>query len=612
MSKSPHVFIGIDFGTTASCTSKACYSNGSLLVDVIANESGDHTTPSVVRFVDADTTIIGAIAEKSKQIYPLSTIHAVKRLLGRRYSEPPVRKAMQGLGYGIREGPEDSILIDVQLGDVTITRSPVDIAALIIESQVKLAGIRTESTITEAVLTVPAYCTVPQRTATIAAAHKAGLREVHLLDEPVASCLTYGRGNVIPTAHNVLVFDFGGGTLDVSVVEVNVSDRVFKVLSVAGDLHLGGEDVDMALFAYVQNVLKTEHNFDLLSGSKATRNKVRLLNACREAKILLSDTRSTELCLPGLLCGEDFSYTISRDILVQVCQDLRRKCKTVIDEALCNKNFRITDVAKVVLAGGSSNMLWVRELLTDTFGANALNLTVNPLDAISRGAAIYADFLQNKGGLQTAQIVTVASHGVGYLVNNNKINHFVCRNEPLPCSGERTTASAGAIALFTIFEGDSDDASACVRLRSHQINLTRQTDLTFKYTMTTDGLLHFEVTDGDTVHEKFSASTLDREEWVTVAGEEVSIDDAKTIVINFNRPDDINKLITYLEDVKKLSITYSAYCSKRLTSGKFCGYVMFDLPQNFDIKEIVLSCHSLIPGLVVGECRMSDGQPPIK
>ncbi|MCQ2818909.1 MAG: heat shock 70 family protein [archaeon] len=382
MEKETAPAIGIDLGTTFSCV--AAWNNG--IIDVIPNLMGNRTTPSIVSFGGKDI-LVGEAARDQAIKNPLNTIHSIKRIIGRQYNDPHTQEDLKKFKFKVEKGRSiGNSLIKVFHDGKERTYVPEQISAYVLKNLKASAEEVLGKKVTKAVITVPAYFNDAQRQSTKDAGSIAGLEVLELLSEPTAAALAYGLLEKIDSTKKVLVFDFGGGTLDVTILEID--EGIFDVLCTYGDSNLGGEDLTNALVDFcIKNF--EEKNKCVFDRTNA-RALWRVKNECERAKIALSSENSIEVEVLSLMFEQDLRVEITKAKFEDLCKNYFIRCSEVITEALRKKNVKKDDIEEIVLVGGSSRVPKVKELIKDYFNGKNINDKINPDESVAYGAAIEA------------------------------------------------------------------------------------------------------------------------------------------------------------------------------------------------------------------------------
>ena len=372
--------LGIDLGTTNSAMAVMEGSEPEILV----NAEGDRTTPSVEGFRKDGERVVGKAAKNQAVTNPENTVSSVKRFIGRGYDETP--EEQKTVSYKVEKGKDGRAVIDID----GKTYTPEEISAMVLQKLKSDAEKQTGETITQAVITVPAYFNDAQRQATKDAGKIAGLNVERIINEPTAAALAYGLDKA-DHDEKILVFDLGGGTFDVSVLELG--DGVFEVASTAGDNHLGGDDWDQRVIDWLADKFKADTGIDLREDKMALQ---RLKEAAEKAKMELSSTSQTNINLPFITAGADgpkhLDYTLTRTEFQSITKDLLERCKKPVEQALSDAGLKPGELDEVILVGGSTRMPAVQELVEKLTGKKP-NMSVNPDEVVAMGAAIQGGVL---------------------------------------------------------------------------------------------------------------------------------------------------------------------------------------------------------------------------
>jgi molecular chaperone DnaK len=415
--------IGIDLGTTNSVV--ACYEQGQAVV--IPNSEGSKTTPSVVLFKGPDEVIVGELAKRQIVTSPKHAVRSIKRFMGARYSELTPER-LQGIGYNLVAGPNDSILVDLGWTKV----SPEEVSAHILRKLRRTAEDYFGEEITRAVITVPAYFNDNQRAATKRAGELAGLDVMRIINEPTAAALAYGIDRRVE--QNLAVFDFGGGTFDVSVLHVD--REIFEVRSTRGDTFLGGDNIDEALMQYFAQRFAEETGVNLLGDAQATQ---RLREAVEKVKCELSTTQQTLLSLPFIAAGDNgplhLNYTVMRQELELVARPFWPRLLECCEAAIADSHLDVKDVTSVLLVGGSTRIPAVQETVRRYFGREP-NRSLNPDEAVAIGAAVQASILS--GGLREVILLDVTPLSLGIELSGGLFSVLIPRNSSIPTAVHKT------------------------------------------------------------------------------------------------------------------------------------------------------------------------------
>ncbi|KAK9913517.1 hypothetical protein M0R45_037330 [Rubus argutus] len=451
--------IGIDLGTKYSCVGVWKDDNNS--VEIIVNDQGNRTTPSCVAFTDTEL-LVGEAAFNQVLRNPENSIFDAKRLIGRRFSDAFVQSDKKLWPFKVIKGSDDKPMIVVTHKGEEKQCAAEEISSMVVAKMREIAEAYLGSTVKNAVITVPAYFNNSQREATKKAGTSAGLNVMRIINEPTAAAIAYGldkKGGWY-SKRNVLVFDLGGGTLDVSLLAIG--DGVFEVKATAGDTHLGGEDFDNKMVNYCVEEFKKKHNLDVSGNIKTLR---RLRNACEKAKRRLSFTTTTDIEIECLHQGIDFYVTFTRSKFEQLNMDFFTKCMEPVHKCLEDAKMDTDGVHDVVLAGGSSRIPKVQQLLQNVFKGKELCKSIHPDEAIAYGAAVQAAVLSGHGNgkLQdfTLLDVTPLSLGVETVTDycETYMNVVIPRNSRIPIKKNEVVTTHDdnqTEAKFHVYEGESE------------------------------------------------------------------------------------------------------------------------------------------------------------
>ncbi|XP_074267557.1 heat shock cognate 70 kDa protein-like [Silene latifolia] len=427
--------IGIDLGTSFSCVGIWVHDR----VEIIANDQGNRITPSRVAFTNTER-LIGEAADNQARMNPANTIYDTKRLMGRRFHDEVVQSDMKLWPFNVIAGPDfgqdKKPMVVVNYKGEEKQFSAEEISAMVLMKMKDVAEAYLGTPVKNAVVTVPAYFNDSQRQATKDAGTIAGLNVLRIINEPTAAAIAYGLGQKksvgFASKKNVLVFDLGGGTFDVSLV--SIENDTFEVQAVGGDAHLGGSDFDSRLVIHCMEELKTLHNKDISQNPKALG---RLRAACERAKRVLSANTHTSIELECLVDGIDFSSPISRARFDNLNADLFEKCIILVEQCLRDAGIGKKDVDNIVLVGGSTRIPKVQQLLQEFFDGRELSKTINPDEAVAYGAAVHAGILSGVSDNNSMVLVDVTPLSLGVEVNFGNMSVVIPRNTTIPTRQER-------------------------------------------------------------------------------------------------------------------------------------------------------------------------------
>ena len=422
--------IGIDLGTTYSCV--GVWKNNS--VEIIANDQGNRTTPSYVAFTDTER-LIGNAAKNQISMNPENTVFDAKRLIGRDFNDSAVQSDLKHFPFKVVKNINGKPEVEVKYMKEIKRFKPEEISSMVLIKMKNIAENFLGEEVTKAVITVPAYFNDSQRQSTKDAGLIAGLDIQRIINEPTAAAIAYGLDKKGDGEHNILIFDCGGGTFDVSLL--NIDDGIFEVKSTSGDTHLGGEDFDTRMVDHFVNEFKRKNRKDIRDNKRSLQ---RLRSACERAKRTLSSSTQAYIEIDSLYDGIDFASTITRARFEDICMDLFRKCLLPVEKVLKDAKLAKDSIHEIVLVGGSTRIPRLQEMLSKFFNGKELCKNINPDEAVAYGATVQAAILngEQSENLEDLLLLDVTPLSLGIQTAGEIMTTLIPRNTTIPTKKSQT------------------------------------------------------------------------------------------------------------------------------------------------------------------------------